>query len=189
MVRKLKSLEAAEEASLIEAVRNSAHLIWQAGLGAFSRAQDEGGELFARLVQQGSDLQKQTQQLADVKGSGVTDSMSRLAENVGRQASGSWERIEKVFEDRVSRSLRSLGVPTRDDLKAISRQLDDLSASIQAMARKEAAAAKSADKAPSAKRAAKPASRQPKAAVKSAVAKPPSRTAARKQARPAAGQP
>src|SRR5450830_532174 len=117
MVKKLKGLT--EDKELASAVRSSAQQIWQAGLGAFAKAQEEGGKVFAKLVKEGTDLQKRTQKLAEDKVSGVTDTVTKIADNVSKQASGSWDKLEQVFEDRVSRSLSSLGVPTRKDIQAL----------------------------------------------------------------------
>lgn len=169
MVRKLKPSEPADEMALIDAVRTSAHLIWQAGLGAFSRAQEEGDDLFSRLVKQGADLQKKTRHLASEKGLDVSDTVSKLAGNVGRQAAGSWDKIEKVFEDRVSRSLRSLGVPTHHDIKLISRQLDELKAAIEGLAGAKPAAVKTTAKT-TAKTAAKTAAKKSAPAKRAATA-------------------
>lgn len=189
MVRKLKSLEPAEDMALIDAVRTSAHLIWQAGLGAFARAQDEGDDLFSRLVKQGADLQKRTRHLASEKGFDMSDTVAKLAGNVGRQATGSWDKIEKVFEDRVSRSLRSLGVPTHHDIKLISRQLEELKASIDGLAAAKTAAKTVAKKTSPAKRAATATKNVPsKAAVKRSSIKGALRTTGRKPARASATQ-
>ena len=49
MVKKLKSLSNEQDKQLANAVRNSAQQIWQAGLGAFAKAQEEGGKVFSRL--------------------------------------------------------------------------------------------------------------------------------------------
>lgn len=181
MVRKLKELEASsDENAMVQAVCSSAHQIWQAGLGAFAKAQKEGGDMFGKLVQEGEELQKLTQRLTGDKGFGVADTVTKLAENVGKQATGSWEKLEKIFEDRVSRSLRSLGVPTQDDVKGLSRQIDELNKSIIALTRKS-----TAEKAPARKSPAKAAT---KAAMKRPPLKSTARTAAKKQARPAASQ-
>ncbi len=51
MVKKLKAQ--AEDKQLANAVRTSAQQIWQAGLGAFAKAQEEGGRVFAKLVKEG----------------------------------------------------------------------------------------------------------------------------------------
>jgi len=198
MVRKLKSPEPADDMALIDAVRTSAHLIWQAGLGAFARAQEDGDDLFSRLVKQGADLQKKTRHLASEKGFDVSDTVTKLAGNVGRQAAGSWDKIEKVFEDRVSRSLRSLGVPTHHDIKLISRQLEELKASIDGLAGAKPAAVKRvaktaaktvATKSSPAKRAATAAQSVPaKAAAKRSTIKGAVRAPARKPTRASATQ-
>jgi len=128
---KLKQLVQADENAMLEAVCGSAQQIWQAGLGAFARAQKEGGELFDKLVQDGGELQKITQRLIGDRGFSVTDTMARLAENASRQAGGSWDKLEKVFEDRVSRSLRALGAPSAEQVRALSRDIEELKTSLR----------------------------------------------------------
>lgn len=180
MVTKPKELETADENALLDAVRGSAHRIWQAGLGAFAKAQQEGGDLFEKLVQDGGTLQQMLQRLGGEKGPSVAEHLAQLAGNASQQASGSWEKLEKVFEDRVSRALRSLGVPSRQeldalrqDINALARTTAELQATI-ALARKTIPARKAAAK-PATKKAAKP----PKAAAKrTAAAKGAGRTAA-----------
>src|SRR5471032_980086 len=58
MAKKLQAKD--EDQQLTEAVRSSAQQIWQAGLGAFAKAQEEGGRVFSRLVKDCTDLQKRT---------------------------------------------------------------------------------------------------------------------------------
>ena len=45
-----------------EQMKNSAQQIWQAGLGAFAKAQEEGSKIFEALVKDGSKLQETTMQ-------------------------------------------------------------------------------------------------------------------------------
>lgn len=186
MVTKLKSMDKSDDNALLDAVCNSAHQIWQAGLGAFSRAREEGGDVFDKLVQEGMDLQKRTQHLASDKGFTFPDTVTKLAENVSRQATGSWEKLEKVFEDRVSRSLHSLGVPTQDDIKALSRKIDELNKSITAAMAEKKTAASAARKAAPAKKAVKAkAKATPKSATKGSAMKGAGRKTTRAPATPA----
>lgn len=164
MVKKLKTLSKSDDKQLAEAVRTSAQQIWQAGLGAFAKAQEEGGKVFARLVKEGTDLQKRTQKLAEDKVSGVTDTVSKMADNVSKQASGSWDKLEQVFEDRVSRSLTSLGVPTQKDIQTLTKRVEELNKAVAALSGKKLPASK-----PAPKTAAKPA---PAPAEKAVVKKP-----------------
>lgn len=124
MVKKLKSQ--AEETQLANAIRISAQQIWQAGLGAFAKAQEEGGRVFSKLVKEGTELQKRTQKRAESKASDVSSTVSRMADEVGKQASGSWDKLEQVFEERVARALSSIGVPTQDDIDDLNGRIDQL---------------------------------------------------------------
>lgn len=175
MVKKLKILAKTDDRQLAEAVRTSAQQIWQAGLGAFAKAQEEGGKVFARLVKEGTDLQKRTQKLAEDKVSGAIHTVTKITDNASKQASGSWDKLEQVFEDRVSRSLASLGVPTQNDLQTLTMRVEELSKSISALSGKKLAASKKAATKPAPK--AKPEARKPpaRAAKKSAI-----KTAAKK---------
>lgn len=138
MVRKLKEMAAEEQHAMVDAVVGSAQQIWQAGLGAFARAQHEGSELFDKLVHEGSDLHQLTQKMAGDKVLGVADRANRLAESVGKQASESWDKIEKLFEDRVARSMRALGVPSHEELDALRHELAQLKAAFAASQQKPA---------------------------------------------------
>jgi poly(hydroxyalkanoate) granule-associated protein len=116
MSKKLKELAGETgEIGLGSTVRESAHNIWLAGLGAFAKAQEEGGKLFETLVREGEIVQQRARKSADDK----------IAE-VSATASGTWEKLEQVFEDRVARALRGLGVPTGEDVKELSARVSEL---------------------------------------------------------------
>ena len=171
MVKKLKEL--AEDKELANAVRYSAQQIWQAGLGAFAKAQEEGGRVFSRLVKEGTEFQ----QRAEDKVAGVSESVGKLADGVGKQASGSWDKLEQVFEERVARALATIGVPTQHEIAALHAKIDALQQQVLALSAQPAAAkaAKPAVK-PSVKRAAKPAA---KPAAKAPGVKPAAKPAAK----------
>lgn len=173
MVKKLKTLAKTEEKQLAGAVRSSAHQIWQAGLGAFAKAQEEGGRVFSKLVQEGTDLQKRTRMMAEGKVSDVSETVSKVADGVSKQASGSWDKLEQVFEERVARALGSIGVPTQKDIQDLTRRVEQLSKMVAELTGKKAPAAKAPAKAPVKKAALKPAPRKSalKAAPKAAAVK------------------
>lgn len=194
MVKKLKSLANADDKQLASAVRNSAQQIWQAGLGAFAKAQEEGGRVFAKLVKEGNALQQRTRDLAEDKVSEVRETVS----GVSKQAAGSWDKLEQVFEDRVSRALGTIGVPTQKDVQELNARVEALTKAVEALTGKKVApakaakpAAKAAPKAakPAAKAAVKPAAKPAAKAAKPAVkaaAKPAVKAAAKPAAKPAA---
>jgi poly(hydroxyalkanoate) granule-associated protein len=180
MVKKLKAAAKSDDKQMADAVRASAAQIWQAGLGAFAKAQVEGTKVFTKLVKEGTDLQRRTKSLAEVKISHVADTVNKVADNVSKQAAGSWDKLEQVFEDRVSRSLASLGVPSKAEVQELNKRVADLSKTIATLTGKKQPAQKAAPKA--AKKAAvkKPAAK--KAVAKKAVAKKPAAKPAAKKA-------
>ena len=168
-------------------MRTSAQQIWQAGLGAFAKAQEEGGRVFSRLVQEGTEMQKRSRTMAEERGADMGDTVGKAADGVGKQASGSWDKLEQVFEERVARALGTIGVPTRKDIEALTRQVEQLSRMVEQLAGQAAPAAKPAAKAgqaarkPAAKAAAKSAAKgAARPAVKAASKAAPRKPAAKK---------
>ena len=121
MAKKLKALAGAVGDNQFAAtVKESAHQIWLAGLGAFAKAQSEGNKVFDALVKEGESIHARTRKVADDK----------IAEVAGK-AAGTWDRLEQVFEDRLARVLGRLGVPGRDDVQELIRRIDALQAHIE----------------------------------------------------------
>jgi poly(hydroxyalkanoate) granule-associated protein len=142
-------------------VKESAQQIWLAGLGAFSKAQEEGGKVFQALVKEGVTLQKRTQAAAEEKLTEASGRMSSMASELSSKASGQWDTLGTIFEERVSRALKQLGVPSARDIEQLTKRVDALERSIASAqgtgtARKSAAKRSSAAasaKTPAAKRA------------------------------------
>ena len=132
MVRKLKSLAAGGgESKLAQTVRDSAQQIWLAGLGAFSKAQAEGGKVFDTLVKEGQAIQAKTRKVAETKVDEMTSTLGKLATKATNQASGNWDKLEQVFEERVARALNRIGVPTNKDIQNLAKRVEQLNASVQ----------------------------------------------------------
>jgi poly(hydroxyalkanoate) granule-associated protein len=131
-----------------KAITDSAQQIWQAGLGAFARAQKEGGRFFEQLVQQGKKLESTTRQVAET----AMKTVKKQAADTVDDATGRWDKLEQVFEERVSRSLNKLGVLTAKDVDQLTRKVADLNDSVRALMAKQGVKAK---KAPARKPAAK----------------------------------
>jgi poly(hydroxyalkanoate) granule-associated protein len=119
-------------------VMDSAQQIWLAGLGAFSKAQNEGRKVFDNLVKQGEQIEKHTRTVAEAT---IETAKEQASKTIG-MASGKFDKLEQVFEDRVHKSLNRLGVLTSKDVEALSMQVADLSASVNALLGKSKAAAK-----------------------------------------------
>jgi poly(hydroxyalkanoate) granule-associated protein len=171
MVKKLeKKTSPAKKANapLTGSVKDSAQQIWQAGLGAFSRAQAEGTKAFDLLVKEGVSLQRKTQSVAEERISDATNKMSSMANGITNKATGQWDKLESIFEERVAKALNKLGVPSSKDIAALIERIEDLNKSVQKLSHKPAT------------KASTPA---PAKAVVKTIAKAPARSAAKPAAK------
>ena len=174
MVKKLQKISTDKKKSgvlLSSAVNDSAQQIWLAGLGAFSKAQMEGGKVFDSLVKEGLSMQRKTQTAAEEKINEATSRMTSMANDIGSRAAGKWDKLETIFEDRVAKAMSTLGVPSAHDVQALSARISALEKSLG----KTASAAKT------------PAKSTGNGATPAAV-KPAAKTRARKAATPAAAE-
>jgi poly(hydroxyalkanoate) granule-associated protein len=153
MVKRLKDIAAAStDSKLANTIRDSAQQIWLAGLGAFSKAQEEGVKVFDALVKEGKGLEAKTRKLTEERVGEVTDQVNKAAQTATTKANAAWDKLEQVFEDRVARSLNRLGVPTNKDIRSLSKQVEELSAAVKASRAKQPRAAKAPAKKAATKR-------------------------------------
>lgn len=71
------------------------------------------------------------------------------------RATGTLDKLEHVFEERVARALKALGVPTAKDVDRLARRVAELDTHVEALIGKKARPApRRAPKAPKAVKAA-----------------------------------
>ena len=143
MVKKMQRTGASETSSphMAGSVKDSAQQIWQAGLGAFAKAQAEGTKAFEALVKEGTTLQRKTQAAAEEKLSEATSRMTAMAGGISSKATGQWDKLESIFEERVAKALKKLGVPSSKDVDALTARIDTLTKSLVALSSKTPAKA------------------------------------------------
>jgi poly(hydroxyalkanoate) granule-associated protein len=121
MAEKLKDVASGVPEAVAARIQQSASQIWLAGLGAFAKAQEEGGKIFDALVKEGEAVQEQTRKVAG----------ERIAE-LAAQASGrwgkTWGRLEQLFEDRMAHALHGLNMPTKKDIDTLNQRVAKLTA-------------------------------------------------------------
>lgn len=163
MVKKLRKMaekKATTPTGLLDnqiagAVKDSAQHIWLAGMGAFSKAQAEGTKVFDALMKEGLALQKKTQGLAEERISAVTSKMTAVAGGVTDKAGAQWDKLESIFEARVAKALNKMGVPSRKDIDALIKRIDELSAKVGTKPATRTARGAAARKAPAKRGAAR----------------------------------
>jgi poly(hydroxyalkanoate) granule-associated protein len=170
MVKKTERTSEADTqagAQFSDTVKQSAQQIWLAGLGAFSKAQEEGGKVFDTLVKEGVAIQRKTQSAAEEKVSEAATRMASMAGDISTKASGQWGKLETIFEDRVAKALNKMGVPSAKDIEVLAARVEELHRSVNKLQGKSGAGTRSAGS-----RAPKPTAKAGKPAVKAAKRAP-----------------
>jgi poly(hydroxyalkanoate) granule-associated protein len=141
-IRMLKKAKAEAEAGakqgggekgISKAVLESSHQIWLAGLGAFAKAQQGGKQVFDMLVKQGEILEAKTRSAASQTADAAREAAKAKAKEMQTMAGGTWDKLEQVFEHRVSRALARLGVYTSSDVEKLSERVNELSEAVNAL--------------------------------------------------------
>ncbi|MEE4173503.1 MAG: phasin family protein [Xanthomonadales bacterium] len=123
-------------------VLDSAQDIWRAGLGALAMAQREGGKvvsqgsaLFEQLVAEGARVEKEGRAVVD-KGAetlrqGVEEAEKQLEaqlESARQTVEDRWDHLEAVFEQRVLKVVKGMGLATAEELRRLADEVEALSA-------------------------------------------------------------
>jgi len=99
-------------------LKESAHEIWLAGLGAFALAGEEGGRLFRSLVKKGEGLEKSNKAR-----------INKLAARAGDLRGDARAAVAKVatpIEAGMTNAMHRLGVPTRKEIATLTRRVEEL---------------------------------------------------------------
>lgn len=107
---------------LADKIKDSARQIWLAGLGAFTKAEEDTGKLFDRLVQEGEQLETRTRGAVEKQIRTVEDRVGEVRE----RATGTWDRLEHMFDQRVSGALRRLGIHRREEIESLEHRIEAL---------------------------------------------------------------
>ncbi len=110
---------------------------------AVDKAQEEAGKVMDSLAREGGKLRDQTLRLAGEKVEEVkerVDEVRGMVEGVKTRTVDTLDNLEQLFEERVARALKRLGVPTRDDLQGIAKRLEAMNDLIRGLAEDRQAA-------------------------------------------------
>ncbi len=136
MIAKKKSKELQQD------IMESAHKVWLAGLGAVAVAEQEGGKFFANLVDQGQKMEKRSKKKVE-QAKGAVAGVKTVAESY-------WETFGRTIDDRMTAVIHRIGVPTKDEIEALTKKVQDLTVAVDKLRTKQATAPKPAAKKPAA---------------------------------------
>jgi poly(hydroxyalkanoate) granule-associated protein len=140
----LKKKIEAEEAKTFSEVRLYARKIWLAGLGAYVKAGQEGADYVKELIKTGEQTEKKAKKVIDEKveaANSEIDSAKGEFKGEVTKAKGRVEvqldKIESAFDRRVASALNRIGIPSKHDVETLSAKLDELTALLERVARKQ----------------------------------------------------
>lgn len=102
----------------IPMLKESAHDIWLAGLGAFALAGEEGGRLFKSLVKKGEGLEK-------INKARINKLADRV-EGLRGDAMTAMGRVKTPIEAGMTNAMHRLGVPTRKEIATLTKRVEEL---------------------------------------------------------------
>jgi len=103
-------------------IMDSAHKVWLAGLGAVAMAEEEGGKLFASLMEKGQKLEGKSKEQVE-KAKGTVAGMRTVAESY-------WETFGRTVDDQMTAVIHRIGVPTKDEIEALTKKVEDLTVAV-----------------------------------------------------------
>ena len=119
--------------TLPDEVTGRAREVWLAGLGALSRLEQEGDKVFQTLVERGKDYEdKRNEQIQDAT-KNLRKQQESFTKDVTKRLDDAAQSVEKAVSDTLSGTLGRIGVPTRDEVRGLSRRVGELSEKLDAL--------------------------------------------------------
>ena len=116
-------METGTEKNVQDEIKESVHRIWLAGLGALAAAEEEGGKIFSRLVDRGRDVES--------RGKVEVDKVKSEVDRMKTKAESTFESWGDKLDEKLTAALHRLGVPTRDEIRNLTKKVEDLNAKIE----------------------------------------------------------
>ncbi len=104
-------------------LKDSANKVWLAGLGALATVGEEGGKMFDELVKKGKAFEPKVMSQVEM----AKDKFEVAKGKAGK----AWTKIEGSIDDRVTAAIHRIGVPTRDEIKELSKRVAELTSKVE----------------------------------------------------------
>ena len=108
---------------------------FMAGLGALSDAQKKGAKTFDALVKEGEKFRKKTTSKTEILIDVVQDAIRDMADDAQSKATGlldqvrdksRLDKLQGAFDARVADTMDRLNVPSKNDIDALNRKLNQI---------------------------------------------------------------
>lgn len=129
-------------AKAVRTIQASAQRAYEAGAQAAVGMRNSAVGAFEALVKQGAALESRSRRAALAKAGKARDVACARAGEARAKTVEAVSHLEKIFEQRVSKAISKLGVPTAKDVRALSRQVAQLQTSVEKLHRSRVRAAR-----------------------------------------------
>lgn len=108
--------------NLQDELKDSAHRIWLAGLGALTAAGEEGTKMFDRLVDRGREYEARGK-----------DEARKQYDEAKTSAEDTWKNWTDKLDESVTKALHRMGVPSREEIHNLTRRVEELNAKVETL--------------------------------------------------------
>lgn len=114
-------------------VRDTARDLLLASIGAVSISRKQGAEFVGQLLDQGQGFRVRAAKLAEGKVADVREQVIGAFGKVQQRAAANLSQVETAVGGQVTRVLGRLGVPSKADVKELSRRVTELNKQVKAL--------------------------------------------------------
>ena len=111
-----------QQKKVYDDMRDSAHKIWLAGLGALAKAEEEGTKVFHTLVEAGEEVEARGKKGFKLVKGKVTEARDAAGDQM--------EKLGDTFDNSVAAALQRLGVPSRDEIQRLTKRVEELTSKV-----------------------------------------------------------
>jgi len=119
--------------NLPDEVTGRAREVWLAGLGALSRLEEEGDQVFQTLIERGKAYEDKRRNQIETTTENLRKQQESFTDDVTKRLTDATKSVEKAVSDTLSGTLGRLGVPSQDEVRGLSRRVGELSEKLDAL--------------------------------------------------------
>jgi poly(hydroxyalkanoate) granule-associated protein len=126
-------------------VADSAQKVWLAGLGAVAKAQANSGKIVETLADQagvlvaeGKKIEARVLSVATAKAKEAQSAATKFAKAKSEETAQTLGKLEGVFEERVSKTLNTFGIPSSRQVRELIVRMEELQSSLNQLKRARA---------------------------------------------------
>jgi poly(hydroxyalkanoate) granule-associated protein len=119
-----------------EGISSAVRSVWLAFLGVPVAAAESGKEAFHYLVEKGEKVEAQGKghlKSASQSAGRAVETVGETVRDMGGKARSFAGKSEEAIDQKIADKLKSMGVPTKKDLKSLSKRVDEIAKKLAAI--------------------------------------------------------